>query len=219
MEKIIVFGNGQNAALAMATLGQEGAYEVTAFTVDWEYLSEDRFLNLPVVPFEQLESLYSPEEYKLFIAISFRRVNRLRAEKYVQAKAKGYTLISHVSSRANIPEGLQTGDNCLIGACNIAPFAQIASNIIIANGCVIGHHTIIQDHCYLAPGAVISGSVTMEPYCFIGAGAVIRDRLRIREASVIGAGAVILEDTVEKGVYLAKTAERLSLTSDQLPLG
>jgi UDP-3-O-[3-hydroxymyristoyl] glucosamine N-acyltransferase len=155
----------------------------------------------------------------MFISISFRKVNRLRAEKYAQAKAKGYTLVSQVSSRANLPAGFQTGDNCLVGACNIGPFVEVGSNVIIASGCVIGHHTVIKDHCYLGPGAVVSGSVTVEPYCFIGSGAVIRDRLTIKEATVIGAGSVILEDTVERGVYLAKTADRLPISSEQLPLG
>jgi hypothetical protein len=48
---------------------------------------------------------------------------------------------------------------------------------------------------------------------------VVRDRLTIGEASVIGAGSVILEDTVARGVYLAKTADRLPISSDELPLG
>jgi sugar O-acyltransferase (sialic acid O-acetyltransferase NeuD family) len=219
MEKIILFGTGQNAALARSVFSQDGSYQVAAFTVDRDYLTEERFLDLPVIPFEEIQAYYPPEEFAMFISISFRKVNRLRAEKYAQAKAKGYTLVSQVSSRANLPAGFQTGDNCLVGACNIGPFVEVGSNVIIASGCVIGHHTVVKDHCYLGPGAVVSGSVTVEPYCFIGSGAVIRDRLTIKEATVIGAGSVILEDTVERGVYLAKTADRLPISSEQLPLG
>jgi sugar O-acyltransferase (sialic acid O-acetyltransferase NeuD family) len=219
MKKLILFGTGQNAALAMSVFSQDSPYEVVAFTVDREYLHGGYFFDLPVVPFEEVEFCYPPEEYAMFISVSFRKVNQLRAEKYEQAKAKGYTLVSQLSSRANLPAGFSTGDNCLIGACNVAPFVQIGKDVFLASGCIIGHHTIIEDHCYVGPGAVISGSVTMEPYCFIGAGAVIRDRLTIKESSVVGAGAVILEDTLERGVYMAKTADRLPIKSDQLPLG
>jgi sugar O-acyltransferase (sialic acid O-acetyltransferase NeuD family) len=219
MDKIILFGTGQNAALARSVFEQESAYQVLAFTVDREYLTQERFLDLPVVPFEEITAHYPPDEVAMFISISFRKVNRLRAEKYAQAKAKGYTLVSQVSSRANLPSGFRTGDNCMVGACHIAPYVEIGDDVIIASGCVIGHHTTIGDHCYLGPGAIISGSVTIEPFSFIGAGAVIRDRLTIRESSVIGAGSVILEDTVEKGVYLAKTADRLPISSDEIPIG
>jgi sugar O-acyltransferase (sialic acid O-acetyltransferase NeuD family) len=219
MDKIILFGNGQNASLAYANLTQDSPHRVVAFTVDREYIQPGGLLGLPVLPFEEIETLFPPASHAMFVAISFRRVNRLRAAKVAQAREKGYSLISHVSSRAIVPSGFQPGDNCLIGAANIAPFVEIGQNVVIAGGCVIGHHTVIGDHCYLGPGAVVSGSVTLEPYCFIGSGAVIRDRVTIRESSVIGAGAVILEDTVERGVYLATPAQRLPILSDQLPVG
>jgi len=36
----------------------------------------------------------------MFLSISFVGINKLRAEKYDQAKAKGYQLINYVSSKA-----------------------------------------------------------------------------------------------------------------------
>lgn len=219
MDKVIIFGNGQNASLAYANLTQDSPHRVVAFTVDREYIQPGSLLGLPVLPFEDIETVFTPASHAMFVAISFRRVNRLRAAKVAQAREKGYRLISHVSPRAIVPSDFQPGDNCLIGAANIAPFVEIGQNVVIAGGCVIGHHTVIGDHCYLGPGVVVSGSVTLEPYCFVGSGAVIRDRVTLREASVVGAGAVILEDTVERGVYLATPAQRLPILSDQLPVG
>lgn len=218
MSKVIIFGNGQNAALALDTLSRDSPFQVVAFTVDRDYIQEDPWLGLPVVPFEDVESAYPPEGHGMLVAVSYRQVNRLRAEKYAQARAKGYSLISHVSTRAALPGQLRHGDNCLIGPSIIGPYVDIGNNVVVASGCLIGHHTVIGDHCYLSPGAIVSGSVTVEPYCVVGAGAVIRDRLTVREATVVGAGAVILEDTVERGVYLAKPADRLPITSDQLPI-
>jgi sugar O-acyltransferase (sialic acid O-acetyltransferase NeuD family) len=219
MDRVVIFGNGQNASLAYANLTQASPHRVVAFTVDREYIQSRTLMDLPVIPFEEIETVCPPASHAMFVAISFRMVNRLRAAKVVQARAKGYTLISHVNPRAIVPPHFQLGDNCLIGAANIAPFVEVGQNVVIASGCVVGHHTVIGDHCYLGPGAVVSGSVTLEPYCFIGSGAVIRDRVTIRESSVIGAGAVILEDTAERGVYLATPAQRLPILSDQLPVG
>jgi sugar O-acyltransferase (sialic acid O-acetyltransferase NeuD family) len=220
MEKIILFGNGQVASFTYYQFSQDSPYEVVAFTVDREYIGEDRLFHLPVVPFEEVERIYPPGEHKMFVSISFRNVNRLRAEKYAQAKAKGYELINSISPKANVWPGLVIGDNCTIGTfTSVQPFVQIGSDVTIAGGCTIGHNTVIGDHCFLSAGVVVSGSVTIGPYCFLGSGAVIRDRVHIARECVIGAGAVILEDTLERGVYLGKQADLLPVPSDRLPMG
>lgn len=220
MTRIVLFGNGQVASNAYYLFSHDSPYEVVAFTVDRAYISDQTLHGLPVVPFEEVQNHFEPDTYQMHVAVSFRHVNRLRAQKYEEAKAKGYRLVNAISSRASVWPDLKIGDNCRIGPnCSIDPYAEIGSNVTIASGCLVGHHTVIGDHCFLAAGVVISGSTTVEPYAFIGAGATIRDRLTVARASVIGAGAVILEDTREKGVYLAQHAEALSIDSDRLPLG
>jgi sugar O-acyltransferase (sialic acid O-acetyltransferase NeuD family) len=219
-QKVIIFGNGQNAANAYFHLTHDSTDQVVAFTVDRAYVEEEQFLGLPVVPFETVEQIYPPQTHKMLVAVSFQQVNRLRAEKYAQALEKGYVCIRFVSTRATAWPELPVGENTFIGPnCSIGPYAEIGNNVFIAAGCIIGHHTVIGDHSYLAAGCVISGSVTIEPYCFIGAGAVVRDRLKLRRESVVGAGALILEDTVEQGVYMGRMADRLPITSDKLGLG
>lgn len=56
----------------------------------------------------------------------------------------------------------------------------------------------------------------LEPYCYVGINATVRDKVRIAPSCIIGAGAVILNDTVEKGVYIARPADLLPITSDKL---
>jgi sugar O-acyltransferase (sialic acid O-acetyltransferase NeuD family) len=220
MEKIVLFGNGQVADHAYVLFTYDSPYEVVAFTVDRAYLREESAHGLPIVPFEEISAHYPPDQYKMHISISYRRVNQLRAEKYEQARAKGYQLVSAISPRATTWPDLVMGDNGRIGANTLVDTCvTLGNNVTIAGGCIIGHHTVIGDHCFLAAGVVVSGSVTIEPYCFIGANATIRDRVTIARASVVGAGACILEDTAERGVYIARQAERLPVTSDRLPLG
>lgn len=220
MEKIVLFGNGQVASHAYYNFTHDSPYQVAAFTVDREFLQEDTLFGLPVVPFEEVQDLYPPDRYGMYVSISFRQVNRLRAEKYAQAKARGYRLVNMISSRAAIYPDLCLGDNVSIGAnAVISPYTEIGSDVVIAAGCVVGHHTKIGDHCFLSAGVVVSGSVVIEDYAFLGSNATIRDRVKVAESTVVGAGANILEDTVPRGVYLARPADRLPLTSDQLPLG
>jgi len=219
LKKIILYGNGSVAAATHLFVTHDSPYEVVAFTVDREYIKADTLLDLPVVPFDTVETIYPPDEYDMHIAVGYVQVNRIRADRYYQAKALGYQLVNYISSRALTWPGLVVGDNCKIGPnCTINPFASLGNDVRIGSGSNVGHHTVIKDHCSLASNVTIAGNVTIEPYCLIGANATIRDRITIARECVIGAGAVILENTREREVYLGRPAELLPISSDQLPV-
>ena len=217
MGKVVIFGLTKMAVLSHFFLTHDSPYEVVAFTVDRDYLKEETLCGLPVVPFEDIESIYPPSGYKMFVAIQFGRVNRTRAEKYGQAKAKGYQLINYVSSKATTWPGLVVGDNCLIAEGSvIQPFVDIGNNVIIASGSIIGHHSVIKDHCFLASHAVVLGCVTIEPYCFLGANSTIMDVTTIARECIIGAGVLINKNTKERGVYVGRPPELLQKPSNEL---
>lgn len=217
MQKIVVFGNSVFAEHLYFLLTQDSPYEVAAFTVDGSYIREETLFGLPVVPFETVDTLFPPGEYKMIIPISFQRVNRLRAEKYQQAKAKGYQLISHSSSTAISYPGLALGDNSIImERCIIGPLAEIGSDVIVASGAIIGHHAVLKDHCFIAPGAVVLGGATVEEYSFIGANATVKEEVRVAREGLVGSGVTITRNTREKGVYLGPEAVLHQKRSDEL---
>jgi sugar O-acyltransferase (sialic acid O-acetyltransferase NeuD family) len=217
MEKVILFGVGELSRATHVCFTHDSHYQVVAFTVDREYMEEDTLFELPVVPFDEIESIFSPSEYKMFLPISYRRMNRLRAEKYYQAKDKGYQLVSYVSSRAVVYPGTAIGDNCFISdGTIIQPNAQIGNNVIIWSGNLIGHNARIEDHCFISSHVVVGGSTVVEPYCFLGINATIRDNITIARESLIGAAALILEDTQERGVYVGGRAQLIPKPSNEL---
>ena len=55
-KKLIIFGTGEIAQLAHYYFTNDSNYEIAAFTVDEQFLEEDTFCSLPVVPFETLET-------------------------------------------------------------------------------------------------------------------------------------------------------------------
>ena len=217
MDKIVIFGNGVFAEHIFALLTYDSPYEPVAFTVDRKYVKDESLCGLPVVPFETVESVFPPSACRMCIPVSFQRVNRLREEKYVQARTKGYRLISHISSTATSYPGLVMGDNCLIMEnAVIGPFAELGNNVIVASGAIVGHHARIKDHCFIAPGAVLLGGVTVEEYCFIGANATVKEEVRVARECMIGSGASIIRNTREQGVYLNPPAELYTRRSDEL---
>ncbi|MFY9234843.1 MAG: acetyltransferase [Fimbriimonadaceae bacterium] len=217
MANVVVFGVGQMAEVAHFYLTHDSEHEVVAFTLDRDYIEDECHFGLPVIPFDEIEKAFAPSSYKMFLPISYKKVNKLRAAKYAEAKEKGYELISYVSSKATVWPNLQIGDNCFIFENNvIQPFVKIGNDVIMWSGNHIGHHTTIKDHCFLASHIVVSGSVVVEPYCFLGVNATLRDNITIATECVIGAGALITKDTEEKGVYLGPPATLIPKKSDEL---
>ena len=214
---VVIFGIGATGSALHYNLTHDGAWQVAAFTIDREFMTGSDFLGCPLVPFDEVEGHYPPDQFQMIIAVGYVRVNHLRAERYQQAKDKGYSLIRFISPQAQIWEGFTSGDNCKIGSGSlIQPFAHIGNNVFIGSGCIIGHHAHVMDHVFIASGVTIAGSVTVEPYAFIGTGAVIRNRIRIGAESVVGAGAVILQDTDPQGVYMASPAVKLKMSSNKM---
>lgn len=216
MAKVIIFGIGQIAEIAHFYLTNDSEHDVVAFTVDQEYIDRDSFHDLPIVPYEKLSETHPPSEYKLFIPISYKKVNKLRAEKFADAKAKGYECVSYISSKAtyyNTP----VGENCFIFENNvIQPYTKIGDNCILWSGNHIGHHTTIEDHCFLASHVVVSGSVTIGAYSFIGVNATIRDNVKVGKENVIGAASLILNDTEDRAVFSPKETEKARVPSNRL---
>ena len=173
---------------------------------------------MPVVPFEEVQRWYPPAEFDMYIAVGYRRMNKLREEKYRQAKELGYELITYVSTKATTWASSIIGDNCFIMEnVIIHPFVEIGNDITIWSGSLIGHGSVVKDHCFISGRTAIAGNVTVEPNCFFGMNSTIRDEVTIARECVIGAGAVILKDTRERGVYVASGAQLLPTPSDRLP--
>src|SRR3989338_6533281 len=119
MAKVIVFGNGQMAEIAHLYLAQDPSWEIAAFTVDAKYNTEKKFRGLPVVDFEDVLKTYPPAEYLMFVPIGAKKLNHLRAEKYLAAKSMGYRFASYVSPQAQVSPEVEIGENCFIFENNV----------------------------------------------------------------------------------------------------
>ncbi|MCE5982935.1 MULTISPECIES: acetyltransferase [unclassified Pseudomonas] len=216
-KKLVIFGTGDIAQLAHFYFSSDSEYQVSAFTVDAEYIKEATFCDLPVVPFEQLAHHYPPEQYQLFIALSYSRLNAVRKDKYLGAKALGYQLARYVSSKATVLNAGHIGENCFILEDNtIQPFVEIGNNVTLWSGNHIGHHSVIKDHSFIASHIVVSGGVEVGEQCFIGVNATLRDHIKIGDRCVIGAGALVLADAEADGVYIGTATERSRVPSSRL---
>lgn len=216
-KRLVIFGSGDIAQLAHYYFRTDSDYEVGAFTVDAAYMDESVFCGLPVVPFEEVAQKYNPAEFEFFVALSYSRLNAVRKEKYLTAKALGYRFASYISSRATVLNDGCIGENCFILEDNtIQPFVTIGNDVTLWSGNHIGHHSTIKDHCFIASHVVVSGGVDIGEQCFIGVNATLRDHIKIGEKCVIGAGALLLADAQAEGVYVGTATERAKVPSTNL---
>jgi sugar O-acyltransferase (sialic acid O-acetyltransferase NeuD family) len=209
MKDVVIFGAGDQAQVAYVCLTEDSPYRVVAFSVNRDYLhGGDKLFDLPVVAFEDLERTHPPATHAMLVSVGFKRVNELRAELYRACKAKGYELISYISSRAIRFSNVEVGDNCFILEANVLqPFVRIGNNVVLWSGNHIGHHSRIHDDVFIASHAVVSGKVTIGRGSFVGVNATFRDGVTVAPRCVIGAGALILHDTAEGEVYAAPRTE------------
>src|SRR6266852_5887501 len=114
MARVVVFGCGRAADTAFRYLSRDSPHEICGFTVDPAFLHQTSFHGLPVVEYESVITRFPPQEYDMFVPLGFKSMNRVRADKYLDAKRKGYRFISYVNSRHYSLEGVRVGENCFI---------------------------------------------------------------------------------------------------------
>lgn len=209
MAKLVLFGAGDIARLAHFYFTTDTDHDVVAFTVDRAYRQADSFMDLPLVPFDEVVTRYPSDEHEMFVALSYAGMNGVRAKKYDEARNAGYRLSSYVSSRCSFLTQYPHGDNCFILEDNtIQPYVRIGSNVTLWSGNHIGHDSVIGDHCFISSHVVVSGHVSVGPFCFLGVNATLRNSITLGEATLVGAGATIMKDTAAGSVHLgARSAE------------
>jgi sugar O-acyltransferase (sialic acid O-acetyltransferase NeuD family) len=219
MAKLIIFGTGAVAQIAKYYFDIDSKHKVAAFTVDKKYLNKPEFEGKPAIPFEEIEEKYPPQSYKMFIALSYSQMNKIRELKYNEAKKKGYELISYVSSKCTYLSQFQPGDNCFIFEDNtVQPFVKIGNNVTLWSGNHIGHHSEIHDHNFVSSHVVLSGHCIIESNCFLGVNATIAHRVKIARETLVGAGAIITKDTLEQGIYVPTKSTLLEKKSFEIKL-
>ncbi len=217
IKKLVIFGFKDIADLAHYYFTQDSDYDVVAFTVDSDYKSSDEYNGLPLVAFEELTEHYPPNQFDLFIAMGYSKLNQLRKDRYNAAKDKGYRLASYISSQATVLNNNKIGDNCFILEDNtIQPFVTIGNNVTLWSGNHIGHHSRIEDHTFLASHIVVSGRVSIGEQCFIGVNATIRDHITVGHKSVIGAGALLLDSTDDESLFVGSASKKSRVPSTKL---
>ena len=89
MASLVIFGAGDIARLAHHYFTTDSPHQVVAFTVDRDYKTEETFLGLPLCAADEVVARYPPGEFRMFVALSYSKMNHVRAAKYAEMKGAG----------------------------------------------------------------------------------------------------------------------------------
>jgi len=218
MAKVIIFGIQDFAELAHFYLTNDSEHEVVAFSVNEVFLPKiPIFCNLPVIPFEKVTTIYPPSGFSFFAPMAPKKMNKTREAVYNTITAKGYSMVSYISSKATIFNNT-IGRNCFILEDNtLQPFTDIGNNVILWSGNHIGHHGQIKDHVMFTSHVVLSGHCLVENNCFLGVNSTIRDGIHLGAGTLVAMGASITKNTEPWSAYIGNPGKKIAgKTSDEL---
>lgn len=193
--RLILLGDSAFAEVAYEYFTHDSDYDVVAFSVERAFLRRESLFGLPVVPFEELQSHYAPDDHSFYAALVYSQGNALRARLYHAAKEKGFAPASYVSSRSFVWRNVEVGEHCFVFENNvIQPFVRLGDDVVLWSGNHIGHHSRIGDHCFVSSHVVVSGFVNIGASCFLGVNSTFANNISVGDRCLVGAGALVLGD-------------------------
>jgi acetyltransferase-like isoleucine patch superfamily enzyme len=215
VSKLVLFGTGRGADVAYRFLSKDSDHEICAFTLDGQHIDRATFHDRPVVAFDEIERHYPPDDYRMLILLGYQGMNGLRAAKYDQAKAKGYTLESYVASGIFRVENIIVGENCFIlDNQSISLDVKIGNDVVMWSSNHIGDRTVIQDHAWISSHVTVAADVMVGRRTFLGIGATIANGATVARESFVGADVLVTADTEERGVYVSGAKGKLAVDSE-----
>jgi sugar O-acyltransferase (sialic acid O-acetyltransferase NeuD family) len=201
--RLVLIGDSAFAEVAYEYFTWDSEYEVVAFAVERAFRKRDEFQGRPLIDFEELPKLYSPDKHHFFASLGYRSCNRLRTRLYQTAKSLGYTPASYISNRSSVWRDVELGEHCFIFENNVLqPRVKIGSNVVMYGGNHIAHHSRVGSNCYISSHVVISGYVEVGESCFLGVNSTIANNLTVGADCTIGAGALVLSDVPPRKVVV-----------------
>lgn len=214
MKKLVIVGAGEFAEIAHEYFTHDSDYDVVGFAVEREYIKESGFLGLPVVPFEDIETVFPKESHQVYVAVTYTGLNRVRRRLFEACRAMGYDLATYVSSRAFVWRTAKIGAGCFIFENNVIQHGcVIGDDCVLWSGNHIGHRTVIEDHCYVSSHVVISGYCRIGAGGFLGVNATFADKVSIGPDSFVAAGAMIGKSSDTPGGFYRGNPAELSKVS------
>ena len=190
---LVIFGAGNIAQVVNFYFERFSEYETVAYVVDDLYFQEKAVFDRPCYPLSKALENQNLVRENWFIALSYKRFNTIRQEKFNLLMSLGVKLTNFIHPSNEINIYLSNSFNNLILENNIIqPFCKFGNNVFMWTNNHIGHHSNIDSNVFISSGVVISGNTNIGENCFFGVNSSVIDNITIGSRSWIGPGQTIL---------------------------
>lgn len=198
MKKIWIIGNGIYAGMLLEYLRAdaiiEQTYQICGFVVDQNYIQEDQFKGLPVIPFEKLAA-YDRQDTVLLLGIGYRHMADYREMLYCRCKEMGFTFLNYIHPTAVVHPFARLGEgNVFLENVIVEAGCEIGAGNLFYGSAVLGHDSVMGDYNTMSIGAVTAGCVTISSHCFLGVRSAIKDHVVLADYVLVGATAYAYKD-------------------------
>lgn len=205
--KTVIYGVGPTALVFYHEVLTNGGMDIVAFCCAGDSIQETTYCDKPLVPFEEVERLYPPEDFQMLPMFGHKRM-RDRAEAHTAAKNKGYRIPNYISAKANLEDGIEMGEGNVIDA-----FAHIGFGCTLGNGNIIrqsvylGHQSTLGSFNIVSPGSVIGGKCRLHDLSFLGLNTTIATYAEVGTECLVGAGSLVTKSTEPYSVCFGSPAK------------
>ena len=200
---LLLYGNGSFAQLLKWYIDHDDPREIEAVTVEKKYITEPYFERIKVLPFEQIQEYYPPEETEILLGVGYNQMNMVRQRIFEECKKKGYSIAQYIHSTAVLCEPQMGEGNIILEDTLVEPFVKIGCGNIIWCKDSIAHNAEIGNYNTLSTMVAVNGFSKTGNNCFLGSGCVIRDKIQIADYTLVGAAAYVSKSTEKYAVVAA----------------
>ena len=149
VEEVVIFGHSDFSCLMGAYLQHDPRYKLLGYTVSKDFCREESaFGQEPIFPFEHLRECLPQNKFRILLTVGYKNMNKNRRTIWQQVRDHGYEFISYISDDATVEADSIGEGNIILPGCVIQPFVTIGNFNIFESGCVICHHSVIDDFYY-----------------------------------------------------------------------
>lgn len=199
---LIMFGTGDFSEVVSYIIEEKMGLSIHAYVINECYMKQKELRGKKVIPFEEVETMYPPEQYCMVLGFIGKKMFEQRSDLFSEIKGKGYELPNIIDTTASVDtENIGEG-NIILQNVSIEHHCKIGMGNIIWQNVVMPHHNIVGDFNNLAPSVSLSGYSEIGSHCFVGNNSCVKNHVKIHSYAYIGAGSYASKDVADNKVLV-----------------
>ncbi|MBZ9810354.1 MULTISPECIES: NeuD/PglB/VioB family sugar acetyltransferase [unclassified Mesorhizobium] len=208
--RAVIIGGGGHAACLIDALDGAG-YDIVGCTDQALPAGHHVCGGISVIGTEDcLERLLAEGTRYAFIGIGGAQSSQVRRAMYERATAMGFVLPPVIHPSAIVSKATRIGHGChILAGASIGPRCTIGNNVIVNQGTIVCHDSLVQDNAHLTPGAILAGGVGIGAMTVVGMGATVLLGVQIGADCLIHNGAHISANVADNTIVDAQGRRHL----------